>query len=211
MGWVTALTLAALATGGWAAAQDSGNGPDSGAPAAQQSQPQGFGGRFGRPGAGDHRWDPRRDRGWHRRDEGFGRFRGPFMRRAAASAALRLDAPLLGAFRQLNLSDAQRERVREVLLNARISALQAREKQGAATDRQQFAALLNPGDPNYARAVQAAKDRAVDRIERATQTQQALYNVLTPAQKTQLTQILAQRRERMQQRGRAAQQPDGHG
>lgn len=196
MGWVAALAVALLATGGWAVAQDSGEGADSNAPAAQQSQQspdqsrgpatQGQRRPFERPGRGRFR---------HRRDEG-----------------MRLDAPMLMAFRRLNLSDEQRERVRNVLLNARISALQAREKQpGEVAARQQFAALLNPGDPDHARAVQAAKDRAVDRIERATQTQQALYNVLTPAQKTQLTQMFAQRRERLQRRERAGASPEERG
>ncbi len=128
-----------------------------------------------------------------------------------------LDAPMLRTFRQLNLSDAQRQQVRTILMNALNSARQQRQNAaGAATARQDLAAIVNPGDPNYARAVQAAKDRAAQRIQRATQTQQALYNVLTPAQKRQLTQIFAQRRQRMQQRmqqrtQRAAQRGAGRG
>ncbi|HTW75979.1 MAG TPA: Spy/CpxP family protein refolding chaperone [Steroidobacteraceae bacterium] len=107
---------------------------------------------------------------------------------------------MLRAFRQLNLSDAQRQRLRTILMSARDSARQRREgRSGAAAARQSLAAIVNPGDPNYARAVQAAKDLAVQRIQQATQTQQALYAVLTPAQKTQLSQIFAQRRARRQQ------------
>ncbi len=198
---------------------------------------RGFQGRgFDGGRGGPQRWrhDRRHDwhRGSHRRHDGDGRgwregrnrgpggrFGRPGMGRGPALAAIRLDAPLLRAFRQLNLSDAQRTRVRTILMTARTSARQQRESQAggaanagaaggaagnraarAAANRQELAALRNPGDPNYARAVQAAKDRAAARIQRATQTQLALYNVLTPAQKTQLTQIFAQRRARLQQR-----------
>jgi hypothetical protein len=48
--------------------------------------------------------------------------------------------------------------------------------------------------------MQAAKDRAAQRIERASATQQSLYDVLTAQQKTQLTQNFARMRARMQQR-----------
>jgi Spy/CpxP family protein refolding chaperone len=115
--------------------------------------------------------------------------------------AMLLDGPMLGALRRLNLSDAQRARMRTILVNARNGAAQERGNQArGAAARADLGAILNPGDPNYARAVQAAKDRAVDRIQRATQTQQALYNVLTSAQKAQLSQMFAQQRARMQQR-----------
>jgi Spy/CpxP family protein refolding chaperone len=228
-GWVTAFAVAALAAGTWAAAQDSGNGAGSGAgngadgtaPATQQSQPPSDGrfdgGRFdrGAPQRFRHEWHHRHG-DWH---GGRGHWHGPArgrtaafararMRHWAALAAIRLDAPMLGAFRQLNLSDSQRESVRTILMNARNSAREDRGNQaraaGSARDRLDLAALVNPGDPNHARAVQAAKDRAADRVQRATQTQQALYDVLTPAQKTQLAQIFAQRRTRLQQRGAPA-------
>jgi Spy/CpxP family protein refolding chaperone len=239
---VAALAVAALATGSWAAAQGSGNGAGNGAgsgagngadgaPATQQSQDQspdrgGFDARrFDRDGpqrfrhARYHRyrdWQRHRDWDrWHGPARGrAGEFARARMRRGTALAAMRLDAPMLGAFRQLNLSDSQRQSVRTILVNARNSARQSARQErgnqagaaGTAGDRRDLAALLNPADPDHARAVEAVKGRAVDRIQRAAQTQQALYNVLTPAQKTQLAQLFAQRRARMQQRG---EQPPG--
>lgn len=183
---------------------------------------RGAGRGFGRDG-GPGSWRPHWRRHWHRWHEGWGRpgwgprgrgfagrgpgerFGRPGVRGGPAMGTMRLDAPMLGAFRQLNLSDAQRQRVRTILMSARDSARPQRGNQaGAAAARQDLAAIVNPGDPNYARAVQAAKDRAAQRIQQASQTQQALYGVLTPAQKTQLTQILAQRQARMQQREQRA-------
>jgi Spy/CpxP family protein refolding chaperone len=75
--------------------------------------------------------------------------------------------------------------------------------------------LFDPGDPHHAEAVQAVKDRAAARIDQAAHAQEALYEVLTPAQKTHLQQLSAQRRERvrqrLQQRGarRGRTQPSG--
>jgi len=54
-----------------------------------------------------------------------------------------------------------------------------------------MAVLMNPGDPNYAAAVQAAKKRAADRIQRVSDLKLQLYNVLTPDQKSQLSRSIA--------------------
>ena len=108
-----------------------------------------------------------------------------------------LDRPLLLAFRQLDLTDQQWQRVQAIL------EVQHLRRGAGATGQQrraQVAALLNPGDPQHSQAVQAVKDRAVARIDQATREQQALYEVLTPAQQTRLQQLLTQRRERMRQR-----------
>jgi Spy/CpxP family protein refolding chaperone len=108
-----------------------------------------------------------------------------------------LDRPLLGALRRLDLTADQRQKVRTILMDARRQAAPRSAGAGTAPD---FTALINPGDPDHARAVQAAKDRAAQRIERSEQTEQNLYNVLTAQQKTRLTQMFAQMRTRMQQR-----------
>ena len=117
-----------------------------------------------------------------------------------------LERPLLGAFRRLDLTADQRQKVRMILMDARQQAAPRRAEGGAPQD---FTALINPGDPNHAHAVQAAKDRAAQRIERASRTEQNLYNVLTADQKTRLTQMFAQMRTRMQQReaARNAREP----
>ena len=98
----------------------------------------------------------------------------------------------LRLFRKLGLSADQKAQVQSILADAQA----ARQKN--ATDRQaaraQMAALANPGDPNYAAAVQTAKTRAAEAIQKRSDLQVSLYNVLTPQQKAQLTQLIAERR-----------------
>ncbi len=243
---LTAVALSALAGGAMAANDNSSSsGTDDAAPAATAPQNQagardfhrGGSGDFRRGGPGDGRADGWRHRGYHdgyrggeiiivrpgfgRRQSmmhrGFHRF-GPRGMEGPGGPGM-LDRPLLGAFRQLDLTADQRQKVRAILMNARQQATQRRPAAGTAPN---FNALLDPGDPNHARAVQAAKDRAAQRIQLASQTQQSLYDVLTAEQKAKLTQTFAQMRTRMQQRAggrgrddrgasrdRHTQQPDG--
>ena len=174
MGWILAgLAMAGLA-GGVALAQGAG-GADSG-PAAV---------RAATAGPQTRRAGPRR---WHR---------PALALRSRRGGAQRLDRPLLLALRRLDLTDQQWNRVQAILEVQQL-------RRGAAGTQQerraQTEALLNPGDPNHGQAVQAIKDRAVARIDQAAHTQQALYEVLTPAQKTQLQQLITQRRDRLRQR-----------
>ncbi|HTT05054.1 MAG TPA: hypothetical protein VMF64_07170 [Steroidobacteraceae bacterium] len=111
-----------------------------------------------------------------------------------------LDRPLLLAFRRLDLTDQQWQRVQAILEVQHLRSGTGGTGGTGPERRAQLAALLNPGDPGHSQAVQAAKDRAVARIDQAAHTQQALYEVLTPAQQGQLQQLVAQRRERMRQR-----------
>lgn len=123
--------------------------------------------------------------------------RPAFAMRGRRGGAQMLDRPLLLAFRRLDLTDQQWDRVQAIL-----EVQQLRSGAGGTPQqrRAQTEALFNPGDPNHAQAVQAIKDRAVARIDQAAHAQEALYEVLTPAQKAQLQQLLTQRRERMRQR-----------
>ena len=52
-------------------------------------------------------------------------------------------------------------------------------------------ALANPGDPNYATALQSAKTFASTRIQQESELQGQIYNVLTAQQKAQLPTVLA--------------------
>src|SRR5262249_40916843 len=117
-----------------------------------------------------------------------------------------LERGLMAAFRQLDLTPVQREQVRTILFNAREG-----ERMTAATEQQagagqqaldNFTVLANPGDPNYARAVQQLKTRATQRvqdsIQLATDTEQKLYNVLTADQKAQLPKVLDDIKSRTQ-------------
>ena len=162
--WILAgLAMAGLA-GGVVLAQGAG-GADSG-PAAV---------RAAIAGAQTRRAGPRR------------RHRPALAMRSRRGAAQLLDRPLLLAFRRLDLTDQQWDRVQAILEVQQL-------RRGAAGTRQerraQTEALLNPGDPKHGQAVQAIKDRAVARIDQAAHAQQALYEVLTPAQKMQLQQLI---------------------
>jgi Spy/CpxP family protein refolding chaperone len=120
-----------------------------------------------------------------------------------------LDRPLLLAFRRLDLTDQQWQRVQAIL---EVQHLRSGAGGGARQERRaQIAALFDPADPHHNEAVQAIKDRAVARIDQAAHTQQALYEVLSPAQQTRLQQLIKQRRERMRERQQQRGARDGAG
>ncbi len=113
-----------------------------------------------------------------------------------------------GALRQLKLTPVQREQMRSIVFNAReaVRMERANEAQSGAAQRRRddLAVLSNPGDPNYAHAVQQLKSRAAERVQqaitRATDTEQKLYNVMTAEQKAQLPKVLSDQRARHEQR-----------
>lgn len=107
---------------------------------------------------------------------------------------------LLRAFHQLNLTTEQQQSVHTILTAARSQF--ASERQSGV---QNFAVLANPGDPNYAAAMQSAKERVAARMDERSQVEQQLYNVLTPAQKAQLPQVLASIQSKMAARAAARQ------
>jgi Spy/CpxP family protein refolding chaperone len=96
------------------------------------------------------------------------------------------------ALKQLNLSDDQKQQIKSLLSAARQSA-----KSQAPTD---LSVLANPADPNYASTLQGVKDRAAARIQRWSDIQMQIFNVLTPEQKTQLPQVLSAMQARNAQR-----------
>jgi len=104
---------------------------------------------------------------------------------------------LLRAMHQLNLTAAQRQSVHTILTAAR-SQFAAERKAGGRPD---FTVLSNPGDPNYATALQNLQTRVSNRIQEQSQTEQALYKVLTSEQQQQLPQVLAVMKAKMAQHG----------
>ena len=102
---------------------------------------------------------------------------------------------LLHALHQLNLTPAQQQSVHTILTAAR-SQFAAERKAGGGPD---FTALSNPGDPNYATAKQELQTRIANHIQEQTQTEQAIYKVLTPEQQQQLPGILASMKAKMGQ------------
>jgi Spy/CpxP family protein refolding chaperone len=110
------------------------------------------------------------------------------------------------AFRGLNLTPEQRQKMRIIVMTARLQMMQqaGAHRPGGAGD---MAALVNPGDPNYNAAVQAAKKRAADRIQRMSDLRLQLYNVLTPEQKTEFTRRVAGWKARLAQRDEDPRSP----
>jgi Spy/CpxP family protein refolding chaperone len=109
--------------------------------------------------------------------------------------AMMLGGGLMHAFKQLNLTSDQQQKVHTILTAAR-SQFAAERSAGGRPD---FTVLSNPGDPNYANALQNLQTRMAARLQEQSQTELALYGVLTPAQQQQLPQVLAAMKAKMGQ------------
>jgi Spy/CpxP family protein refolding chaperone len=113
--------------------------------------------------------------------------------------------------RGLDLTDAQKQQIHTILEIARQNAMKEMKdrkpgdgKAGAPSDR---LALMNPGDPSYAAAVQNAKKRAADHIQHMSDLKQQLYNVLTAEQKSEVQKRIASWKTRMAQRDDGSRGP----
>jgi periplasmic protein CpxP/Spy len=107
---------------------------------------------------------------------------------------------LLHATKQLGLSEQQETTIKGILATAR-----AQQKAAAGTNQMDMTVLANPGDPNYATALQTAKARFEARMQAQSELQSQIYNVLTAPQKAQLPTVLAAMKTQAEQR-RAAWQ-----
>jgi Spy/CpxP family protein refolding chaperone len=95
----------------------------------------------------------------------------------------------LRATKQLNLTADQQASIKTILTTARA---QAKAAHAAATSSgADMSVLGNPGDANYATALQTAKTNAATRLQNESEVQGQIYNVLTAAQKAQLPTVLA--------------------
>ena len=103
----------------------------------------------------------------------------------------------LRATKQLNLTADQQASIKSILTTARAQAKAAHASGQAPVD---MAVLGNPGDPNYATALQSAKTLAATHIQSQSELQSQIYNVLTAAQKAQLPTVLATMKAQAQQR-----------
>jgi Spy/CpxP family protein refolding chaperone len=113
---------------------------------------------------------------------------------------------MLRATRQLNLTAEQQASIKTILSNARAQRQAAAAGGTAAVD---WTTLANPGDPNYATALQNAKAAAASRLQNEVELQGQIYNVLTPDQKAKLPQVLADMKSKAEQRRAAWQQEHG--
>jgi Spy/CpxP family protein refolding chaperone len=101
---------------------------------------------------------------------------------------------MLRATRQLNLTSDQQASIKSILGNARA------QHQASGAAQVDFAALANPGDPNYAAALQGARAAAAARFQSEVELQGQIYNVLTAYQKAKLPQVLADMQSKARQR-----------
>jgi Spy/CpxP family protein refolding chaperone len=111
-----------------------------------------------------------------------------------ASGSLMVGA-LLRATKQLDLTTDQQASIKTLVSNAR-----AQHKANAGSSPVDLGVLANPGDPNYATAVQNAKSLAADRIQQESDLASQIYNVLTADQKAKLPSVLADMKAKFQQR-----------
>lgn len=112
---------------------------------------------------------------------------------------------MLRATHQLNLTTDQQTAIRGILSDAR-NRHQAAAAAAGNTPAVDLVALGNPGDPNYATALQSAKAAAETRFQNEVELQSQIYNVLTTEQKSKLPQVLADMKSKMQQRRATWQQ-----
>lgn len=113
---------------------------------------------------------------------------------------------MLRATHQLNLTPEQQQQIKGIL-----SAARSQHAQAAGAAPMDMTVLGNPGDPNYATAVQSAKSRLAARMQTEIELQGQIYNVLTAQQKQQLPQVLASMKAKAQQRRAAWQQQHAAG
>jgi len=111
---------------------------------------------------------------------------------------------MLRATRQLNLTADQEASIKSILSNAR-----AQRQADGGTAPIDMMTLANPGDPNYATALQNAKAAAAARLQNEVQVQGQIYNVLTADQKAKLPQVLADMKTRFEARRATWQQEHG--
>jgi Spy/CpxP family protein refolding chaperone len=108
---------------------------------------------------------------------------------------------MLHATRQLNLTSDQQASIESILSTART------QHQAAVGSAQvDLVALANPGDPNYATALQNAKTAAANRFQGEVDLQNQIYNVLNADQKAKLPQVLADMKSKLEQRRSAWRQ-----
>jgi Spy/CpxP family protein refolding chaperone len=111
---------------------------------------------------------------------------------------------MLHATKQLNLTADQQASIKTILSSAR-----AQHQAAAGTAGVDLMTLANPGDPNYAAALQNAKTQAATRLQNEVEVQSQIYNVLTADQKAKLPQVLADMKSKFEARRAAWQQQHG--
>ena len=111
------------------------------------------------------------------------------------------------ALGQLNLTDAQREQVREVRERNREQIQTLAQRLGEATEKQRQAIETLP--VNEALITSATQDMAMAQVEVAIQEARLnaeVWSILTPEQQAQATKLRAERNARLEERRQEIQQ-----
>jgi Spy/CpxP family protein refolding chaperone len=114
----------------------------------------------------------------------------------------------LRATKQLGLTADQQASIKTILTTARA---QAKAAHASGTSPIDMTVLGNPGDANYATALQSAKTLAATRLQNESEIQGQIYNVLTAQQKAQLPTVLASIKAQAAQRRAAWEQKHATG
>lgn len=103
-------------------------------------------------------------------------------------------------YSKLNLSDAQRTQIKQL---EKQSFAQAKPQMQSLRQARQAFAAATPGTSAYQTAAsnmaEAEADAARSRATRRADTRAQIYQLLTPAQRTQLASMRAERQAKMQQ------------
>jgi len=111
------------------------------------------------------------------------------------------------ALNQLNLSDTQREQVREIRERFREQTQQVAQRLNAAAGKQRQAIETLP--VNETLITSATQDMTAAQVDMAIQEARLnseIWSVLTPEQQTQATKMRAERKAQMEQRRQEFQQ-----
>jgi periplasmic protein CpxP/Spy len=114
---------------------------------------------------------------------------------------------VMGALRQLNLTDQQKEQVRGIFQSHRADFQQVREKLRTAFEAQRAAAEATPVDEATVRA--KANDIAAaqaDMVVLTAKVRAEVFQLLTPEQQAKAQELKAQREQRRQERLQQRQQ-----
>ena len=99
----------------------------------------------------------------------------------------RVRDPFMAVVRKVGLTAEQRMQLRTLLTAARDQDVAARKEH-----RTELHALIDPGDPGHAAAVQSAERAVTERFEQRDAFDQKVYALLTTQQRQQLTARAAQ-------------------
>ena len=114
-------------------------------------------------------------------------------------------APLMATLKQLDLTAEQKQSVQAIYESTAEQRKALREQRRA--NRESLASTL-PDDANYPGLIATQKQLAVDAIQQSSDLQTQIFAVLTPEQKAQVPQLMAERKARLDQR-RAERQNAG--